>query len=98
MIARILCRILGHDFADPRDTIQAAKRDRSGELVELTFSRSRTCRRCGFVEKTAVPPDEIPADIFERVEMEIRERRARAGALDPFELDFGTKVEAKVEA
>jgi transcription elongation factor Elf1 len=89
-----ICSELGHDRDGDvlRDELVGVQRSGVGEVVEVTFERVTACGRCGFPLRGPVPPEEIPVDVFERVELEIEQANEIVGALQfQFSRRAGTK-------
>lgn len=85
-----VCKVLKtHDWKTGADKIAGLVKDRvTGQLVEVRLVRRQVCQRCNEERSINVPPEEVPADVFERVENELR-TRAQREALEEIDLDFG---------
>lgn len=87
-----VCEVLGHDLTGDFDDriLKAARSEITGELVELELVRAHVCTRCKTTIEKPIPPELVPADVFERIEKQLEERVATT-AVESIDLDLGSK-------
>ena len=84
-----ICGLIGCNRTTFVDRILRVERDlETGELVELAIERVHTCGRCGEAFTEPVPPELVPADVFERVERDL-EAESEKTTVESIELDLG---------